>query len=158
MCRYCYSLDMNMKNQFPFGFVRNILFNTCRTNSPGNVQTVRRRKITEINIKIPMIIDHLKLRQITYRNVFHGDVNQRKDVLGRLKLTFTTHKSRTDREMQQTLVLLEAEGLHVLFLLDFYRLLQRLAKQIRPRLFPIIEFNSSNIQCFLINALLFDYR
>lgn len=33
----------------------------------------------------PRIIDHLKLRHITYRNVFQGDVNHRKEFFGRLE-------------------------------------------------------------------------
>ncbi len=34
---------------------------------------------------IPIIKCHLKFRHKTYRNVFHGDVNHRNEVFGRLK-------------------------------------------------------------------------
>lgn len=63
-----------------------ILFDICRINSPGNDQRAIKRKITKINIVIPIIIVHLKLRQIMYRNVFHGDVNHKNDVFGRLSI------------------------------------------------------------------------
>ena len=53
--------------------------------SPGNDQSAKRRKITKITTITPIIIGHLKFLQITNRNVFHGDVNQRNDVFGRLK-------------------------------------------------------------------------
>lgn len=66
-------------------FVLKILSAICWIICPGNDQIARRRKITKIIRIRPIIKCHLKFRHKTYRNVFHGDVNHRNDVFGRLE-------------------------------------------------------------------------